>query len=116
MSLNGTRESVAYIVTNRIVYTYQLDGWPAGVLTAYEDGEGVVLEHVIAFPGVPRGTLAAMLEAGLEEAWARGYQYVTFMLPHAFPLTPVLRRLGERLGFTPYAGSESVTWYVRWRP
>lgn len=90
---------MTHVVDNRIVLTYEPDGWPAGVITGYAQRETFCVEHVIVFPWAPGKTMMAMLRVGLEEARRRGYTRVMFILPDAFPLTPKLRRVGERLGF-----------------
>ena len=107
---------VSHIVTNRVVWTYQADNWPLGVITGYENEHGFFIEHVIVFPHVPRGTLLRMLRAGMAEAWDRGYCAIRFCLPEEFPLTFQLTSLARRLGFEPYIETMGMTFYIRWRP
>lgn len=101
----------ATLVPNRSVFTYE-DPWPSGCLTGYDDSGGFVIEHVIAWrPGV----LLRMLALGLETARERGYAHVRCRLPQAFPLTPRLRLLAERFGFTVY--HEDAEWVdLAWHP
>ena len=105
-----------HVVTDRTVLTYCVNEWPCGVLTARSDGDVLVVEHVVTFPSAPVGTLPRMLQAGLAEAWSRGYESIVFCLPtDGFPLTPALCRIGERLGFREYAQEGALTWFVRYR-
>lgn len=102
-----------HLVSERTVFTYQPGGWPAGVLTGYvNQSGGFILEHVVAFPGTPKETLARLVRAGLEEAWSREYKYVAFHVPVKHPARAGLVALGERCGFHEYATS----WWVRHRP
>lgn len=107
----------AHVVTGRIVFTYQPQGWPLGVLTGHPDGAGgFALEHVIVLPGAPVTTLLRMLHAGLEEAWRRHFDYVTFFLPHDLPIREPLEQVGTRMGFRVYETTNEADWYVRYRP
>ena len=107
---------VSHLVTNRVVWTYQPDGWPRGLITGAENEKGFFIEHVVVFPGAPRGTLAAMVRAGLAEAWTRGYRSLGFYLPDAFPLRLRLDHLAQRLGFEPYARDMGEVFYILWHP
>lgn len=100
-----------HTATERHVLTHEVNGWPVGVITGHPSGEGFALEHIVAFE---RGRLPAIIRAGLEEAQARGYGFVTFHLPHTFRLAPPLRRLATRLGFIVYAEDAVHTYYVRY--
>jgi hypothetical protein len=101
---------------NRYVATYTPGDWPAGVLTGYDDeAGGWHLEHVIAFDR-NGGTLRALMRHGLAEAWARDFQYVTFHIPHAFPLHGALAAIGGGLGFKEYSRDERHVYYVCHRP
>ena len=107
------KKAATHLVAGRYVFTYQPDGWPAGVLTGYVNhAQGFILEHVIAFPHAPATTLRKMLKAGLEEAWTREYPYVAFHVPANHPQRDGLVALGTRCGFQEYATS----WWVRHRP
>ena len=99
------------LVTDRHVFTYEPNGWPAGVITGYRSGDGFALEHVIAFE---RGQLPALIRAGLEEVQAQGWGFLTFHLPLQFRLAPALGRLAKRMGFVVYAEDAEATYYVRY--
>jgi hypothetical protein len=102
--------------TNRYVVTYTPDQWPVGFLTGYDDeAGGWALEHVVAFDQSPK-TLLALVRHGLEEAWARGFEYVTFHIPTAFPQARQLTLLGLRLGFEEYRHEGGYEYWVRHRP
>jgi hypothetical protein len=101
----------SHFVDHRIVFTYQPERWPEGVLTGYVDLQGgFVLEHVIAFK--PR-VLVPMLEEGIDEARRRGYRYLLFGMPHDFPLAKRLTKLATRFGFERYAEDEERFFCVR---
>ncbi len=101
-----------YTVTNRIVATYQPDGWPRGVLTGADDGcGGFALEHVIVFNGAPATLLMDMLRAGIQEAWARDFSAITWKVPHAFPAALALAEVGKRLGFTRTHADETFAYF-----
>jgi len=101
--------SAVHTVTDRLVVTYQPDGWARGVLTGVADGQGGFgVEHVIVFNGSPPTLLMDMLRAGLQEAWNRGFAYVTWRVPHVFPAALALAEVGRRLGFT--KEREDDTW------
>ena len=109
----GTTCPKTHLVSGRVVFTYQPEGWPVGVLTGYvNQSNGFILEHVIAFPGAPKLTLVKMVREGLAEAWAREYQYVAFHVPADHPNHAGLTTLGKRCGFHEYA----TTWWCRHRP
>jgi hypothetical protein len=102
--------------TNRYVVTYTPDQWPVGFLTGYDDeAGGWALEHVVAFDQSPK-TLLALVRLGLQEAWARGFQYVTFHVPKTFPHARQLTLLGLRLGFEEYGHDDRHEHYVCHRP
>lgn len=104
-----------YIVGERTVLTYEPEGWPAGVITGYPSAGGFHVEHVVVFPGQPSTALLRMVRLGLEEAWRRGYDSVTFCVPRDFRLTRGLVRLGHRLGFEEYARDQRFVFYVCYR-
>jgi hypothetical protein len=105
--------NAAHLVSGRWVFTYEPNGWPAGLLTGYMNkAGGAVLEHVVAFPHTPRLTVVKMLRAALEEAWARDYPYVVFHLPADHPQHDGLAALGTRCGFHEYA----TTWWTAHHP
>ena len=102
-----------HLVSNRMVFTWEPEGWPLGVMTGYLNrANGFVLEHVIAFPGTPKLTLVRMVRAGLQEAWRRDYPYVVFHVPADHPQHAGLTALGTRCGFHEYA----TTFWVAHRP
>lgn len=95
--------TTAYVAEGRLVYTYQPDGWPHGVLTGYvNEAGGFVLEHVVAFR--PR-TVLPLVRAGLAYAWERGWAFVIFHVPGRHPQRSGLCAVGRRLGFVEYAPS-----------
>ena len=103
-----------HVAGNRIVFTYQPEDarWPEGVLTGYGDVQGgFVLEHVLAFRA---GVVLAMLRAGLAEASARGYRYVTFGIPDDFPKARALGRAAERVGCAIYEQRDGWTYWVHY--
>ena len=109
--------TTVHVATDQMVLTYAPHGWPAGVLTGQADGQGgFQLAHVIAFPNSPPWTLSRLLHVGLEEAWRREYDYVTFWLPKDFPIRVSLEAFGNRLGFRRYAETTTADYYVRYRP
>lgn len=103
-----------HLATGRLVWTYLPKGQPAGLLTGYEDDRGgVVLEHLVAWQGIP---LPRLLEAGLEEAWTRGFQHVIVMIPLVHAKATRLEVLALRMGFTEYARDQEAAWFVRYKP
>jgi len=99
-----------HVVTNRIVLTYEVDGWPVGVLTGYDDEQGgLTLEHVIAWKP---NALRPMLYEGLRHAWDVGAAYVTFCLADDQPHARELERLGKRFGALRYETHERLAYYV----
>src|SRR5690349_6145481 len=96
---------------DRVVWTYIPEEWPEGLVTAQVDHGGVIVEHVVSF----RGRLRAMCKAALEEAWARKYDHIRFVLPHAFELSARLRTLAVRLGFERYFSDDFGEYYVAYR-
>lgn len=102
-----------HLVSDRLVFTYQPDGWPAGVLTGYvNQAPAFILEHVVVFPGQPQATLRTLLTLGLEEAWHRQYQYVAFFMPADHPRHRGLTTLATRLGFV----EATAGWWRIWPP
>ena len=114
MMLLATR--AMHVATDRQVWTYEPDGWPLGVLTGYARDDGVVLEHMIVFPGAPPSTLVSMLAEGAETAWAHGYAFVIFGLPHAMPRRDQLVSLARSVGADVYAQDEQAAHFVLRRP
>ncbi|MBI2508668.1 MAG: hypothetical protein HYV99_01305 [Betaproteobacteria bacterium] len=96
------------LATNRLVFTLS-DPWPSGFLTGYEADGGFVLEHVVSFKG---DITIPLLVAGITEARARHYAHIRIRLPLAFPRTPYLRGLADRMGFTLYHEDEQWIDYV----
>lgn len=107
-----------HVATNRLVFTYEPEGFPGGILSGYEDVEtgGFVLEHVVVFPDSPPTTLMRMCYAGLLEGWARGYAYIACRIRVDYPIVDQLRRLAERAGFTEYAREGDSEFWVRYKP
>ena len=97
----------------RIVWTWEPDGWPGGIVTGQPDRHGGFrIEHVVLLP--PRqgfADLIAFVNAGLALAFEL-YEYVTFHLPRAFRLAHKLRALAMHLGFTRYAEDAECEHYV----
>jgi hypothetical protein len=92
------------------VLTYEVDGWPCGVLTGYDDEcGGLTLEHVIAWKPY---ALRPMLYEGLAYAWERGASYVTFYIKQGHPHAEQLTRLGERFGALQYERCGNFAYYV----
>lgn len=99
---------------DRMVTTFEVDGWPVGVLTGCErEGNTYYLEHVIVLPRAPRGTLMRMLKAGIEEAWTLRFGSIVYCIPDDFPPRRGLERVGQRLGFQAYTHEEGATWYSK---
>lgn len=90
-----------------------------GVMTGTVDGEahptGLVLQHVMVWPGVPAGTLLRMLMQAEQAAWLRA-EYIILDVEHTHPHATLLHALAERRGFREYAKSEKTTWYIKRRP
>lgn len=108
--------ATVHIATGRTVMTYEPEGLPVGLITGQEDGAGgFAIEHVCVFPGAPSTTLLRMVRHGLDEAWGRGYQHVTFCLPREHRLTTGLAILGARLGFSQYAADQRYRYFVLYR-
>jgi hypothetical protein len=98
------------------VVTYTPDQWPVGFLTGYDDeAGGWALEHVVSFTANAKDLLT-LVRLGLREAWARGFQYVTFHIPKTFPHARQLGLLGMRAGFEEYGQDEGHEFYVCHRP
>jgi hypothetical protein len=112
----GARPATAHVVSGRVVYTYSPDGWPAGLVTGFAGLHGAFhIEHVCVFPQASPGALLRMARLGIEEAWAQGYTSLVYGVPRAFPLSPALARLGERLGFVQYAADQTDRYFVLYR-
>ena len=106
--------SAFYTIRDRWVLTYQPERWPLGFITGYPEGETFVVEHVVNTSGV-LGVTLAMMRAGLEEAWARGFTSVRFHVPHAYPPAAALAEIGRRLGFVEQWRTEDAVYFVRQR-
>lgn len=101
-----------HIVGDRMVVTYQPEGWPVGMLSGYLNrAGGFILEHVVAFPESPKDTLMHMLREAIQEAWEREYPYIAIYIPSTHPQHAGLTALAQRCGFTEYA----ATYWVRHR-
>jgi len=113
----GERAAVAIsnIATDRVVFTYEVDGHDLGILTGYEQDGGFFLEHVVAFPGATLSTLVRMLKAGLARAWTHGYRYVSLFVESAHPHAGPLEQLARRLGFTCYTDDGDRAYYVKFK-
>ena len=94
-------KEILHVVAERHVFTYQPNGgWPAALLTGYvNQAGGFVLEHMVAFPGAPPGTLQGLLETCLREGWNREYVYVLIEIPASHPRHRGLTALARRFGF-----------------
>lgn len=94
-------KEILHIVADRMVFTYQPNGgWPAGLLTGYvNQHSGFILEHIVAFPGAPAGTLRGLLETCLREGKNREYTYVRLDIPAAHPRQKGLTALARRFQF-----------------
>jgi hypothetical protein len=90
-----------HVADGRFVLTYEVDGWPVGVLTGslVPQAKAFHLEHVILFPGQPVMYLVQMLAAALQHGWERGLRMVTLTIRDGQPNAHALRRLAERHGF-----------------
>jgi len=99
-------------LTQRTVWTYLPDRWPAGLISGYGDDEGHFhVEHVVTFR---RGILLAMLRAGVEVAHDEGFTALVITIPVDFPPALGLLRLSRRLGFEHYATDPVAYHVVRW--
>jgi len=106
-----------YVVRDRIVATWEPGRWPSGLLTGRDDqAGGFALEHVVVFPGAPATALMDMLRDGLAEAWEQGFKYVTWHVPHAFPLSIALAEVGRRLGFEKVDEDRTNAYFIRYAP
>ena len=92
-------------------------GEGVGFLTGYDDeAGGFALEDVVAFDQSPK-TVLRLVRAGLAEAWARDYQYVTLHITKAHPKARQLALLALRLEFEEYPGHDDRhEYYVCHRP
>ena len=98
--------------TQRNVWTYVPDRWPAGLISGYrDDDDRFHVEHVVTFR---RGVLLAMLRAGVEAARDEGFTALVITIPVDFPPALGLLRLARRLGFEPYATDPAAYHVVRW--
>jgi len=106
-----------YVVRDRIVATWEPETWPQGFVTGYDDGSGgFALEHVVVFRYAPEMAMLGMLRDALTEAWGQGFQYVTWHVPHSFPLALALAEVGRRLGFTKVREDERCAYFRMERP
>lgn len=94
-------DRVLHVAEDRFVLTYEVGGWPVGVLTGVEEGDHVHLEHMILFPEQDPMYLVQMLAAALQFAEKRGTWRVTFRIDPKQPKAKLLERLAERHGFVP---------------
>lgn len=99
-------------VDERLVLTLSVGGRDAGLLVAYDYQGGLVLEHVVMFPKAPVTALAALLEAGLEEANRRQAKHVR-IFQAAKGLDPRMRKLALVYGFEPYHKAEDGVYLVK---
>lgn len=95
-------------VRERSVYTWEPDGWPAGLITWYPAEGGPVLEHVVAFKP---SDMRHLVRAGLDFAWRQGYAHVRFQIPAAHPHHRALSGIGRVLGFHEY----EPDWWIKHR-
>jgi len=107
--------SRVHLASDRVVFTYEVEGRDLGILTGYEQDGGFFLEHVVAFPGAPLSTLPRMFRAGISEAWARGFKYIALYIEHEHPFAEKLEELAERYEFRCYADREGRAYYCRHR-
>lgn len=102
------------VTRDRIVATWRPDGWPAGAITGYVEGQTFHVEHVIVFNGAEPDALMAMLREGIEEAWAMGCQRIEWYVPiRDFRGTPGLTEIGRRLGFREDRREGDMAYFVR---
>lgn len=98
------------LAENRIVVTRE-DPWPCGFITGYEADGGFVVEHIVSFrPDV----LLPLLRDGIALATERGYGHLRLRLPREWILTPRLRLLALRMGFTRYHEDGAWIDYVKY--
>jgi hypothetical protein len=101
-----------YVADDRYVLTYEVEGWPVGVITGVLRPEvpAFYMEHMILFTGQPPMYLLQMLAAALQHAWARKMKMVVFTIQEGQPHAEQLRRLARRHGFE--QGLNESTWYI----
>jgi len=102
---------MSFLVRNRLVWTYRKGERNLGVITGYEYGEGMVIEHVITMGGT--AILGPMLKAGLQQA--RDYEHLILCLPNGSGKIPTLERVARKVGFAPYSREKDLTWFIRYR-
>lgn len=101
---------------NCLVWTYAPEGTAIGLITGreQEDGDGLLIEHIVLFPYAPPGQLLRMLHAGVKTAWDSGYLYLQLLIPQGAPSE--FFTLARRMGFEAYEWDDTATWFVRYRP
>ena len=102
----------SHLATDRLVWTYLLEGQPAGVITGYLADGGLVVEQIMHW----RGHLTEMLRVGLEEAWSQNVEHLILMIPDQDARRTKLATLARRMGFEQYAYEAGAAWWVRYRP
>lgn len=94
----------------RDVWTWEPEGWPAGLVTGSVNGDRVNIEHVVLFRGRSPRDIFPMLREGIEDATKAGIAVLTFCIPDEHVLAPRLKKLAARYGFEAY----SPGWFMRW--
>ena len=93
-----------YFARERVVITWQPNGWPAGVVTGYFHDDGFIIEHVVTFAG---GLLSIMTRECLQEACILGLHHLTFKIPKDFVWYNSIVRFARRYNFTKVSDTES---------
>jgi hypothetical protein len=107
----------SHVAFNRVVFTYEPEGLPLGMVTGFVRDECFYVEHVVVFPYAPASTLLRMTAAGLARLWASdlALRSVAVHWTKNHPNAAGLEVLAERFGFTRYNEDAECVHLARWR-
>lgn len=108
-----------------IIFEYREDGRVAGVMTGIihflnQRGETrrvwVLLQHVMLWPGAPKGALVRMLAEAEQMTWDQeDPEAILLDVESSHPHAEKLRQLAESSGFSYHSHGDGTTWYIKER-
>lgn len=105
-----------HVAFDRIVFTYEPDGIPLGIVTGFIADACFFIEHVHVFQGAPASTLIRMLNVGKSMAWAYGCTRIAAHHTKDHPNAEGLDVLARRYGMTPYCEEDqTMRHWALWR-
>jgi hypothetical protein len=103
------------------IFEYRVDGVLRAVLTGIIQPDGVVLQHVMAWPTArkvwPPTSMVLLRAVATAETETRAKYdpaWIVLDIEHAHPQHDQLVRLAERCGYRPFNRTETTTWFVKY--